>query len=187
MVRVSVKHMMFRLKEKGKWFHRCFSRAWQKPTNVTSNHIDILVSFVLQLYVWKHDTLGAARLDKFEKSTDDDLRLLPLSKDAPRQHIYCASYQAECLWRHSVEELDILDPEQWGWNTNFKGEIQPLWSTSQSSVTVKNFIETSSCKTGKSKSCKCPRAHVACLYLCECGRGCIRIYVTVVLNFCFCR
>ena len=94
MVRVSVNHMMFRLKVKGKWFHICFGQAWKKPMNVTSDHIDILMSFMLQLYVSKHDTLSAARLDKFEKSTVDDLRLLPLSKDAPRQHIYCASYQA---------------------------------------------------------------------------------------------
>ena len=98
------------------------------------------MSYVLQLYVSKHDTLGAAQLDKFEKSTDKDLRLLPLSKDAPRQHIYCASYEAEYLWRQSVEELDILGYGQWGWNTNFKGEFQPLWSTSQSSVMVKNFF-----------------------------------------------
>ena len=69
----------------------------EKPTNVTSDHIDILVSFVLQLYQSKHDTLGSARLDKFKKSTENDLRLLPLSKDALRQHIYCASYQTRYL------------------------------------------------------------------------------------------
>ena len=35
--------------------------------------------------------------------------LLPPSKDALRQHIYRASYQAGYLWRQSVEELDIPD------------------------------------------------------------------------------
>ena len=69
----------------------------ENPTNVTSDHIDILVSFVLQLYQSKHDTLGSARLDKFKKSTENDLRLLPLSKGALRQHIYCASYQTRYL------------------------------------------------------------------------------------------
>ena len=106
-------------------------------------------SFVLQLYGSRHDTLGAARLDKFKKFTDNDLRLLPLSKEALHQHIYCASYQVGYLWRQCVEELDIPDPEQRGWETDSKGNFQPLWTTSQSSFTVKNFIETCSCKTGK--------------------------------------
>ena len=35
--------------------------------------------------------------------------LLPPRKDALRQHIYRASYQAGYLWRQSVEELDIPD------------------------------------------------------------------------------
>ena len=101
----------------------------------------MLESFVLQLYGSRHDTLGAARLDRFKKFTDNDLPLLPPSKEALRQHIYRVSYQAGYLWRQSAEELDILNPEQWGWKTNSKGDFQPLWTTSQSSVTVKNFIE----------------------------------------------
>ena len=154
-------------------FPDVFVELGGKPTNATSDHIDLLESFVLQLYGSRHDTLGAARLDKFQKSTDNDLRLLPPSKDALRQHIYRTSYQAGYLWRQSVEELDIPDPGQWGWKTDSKGDFQPLWTTSQPSVTVKNFIETCSCKTGKCKSCKCTRANVACLSICECGRGCI--------------
>ena len=55
-----------------------------------SDHIDMLESFVSQLYRSRHDTLGAVRLDKFKKSTDNDLSLLPPSKEALRQHIYRA-------------------------------------------------------------------------------------------------
>ena len=35
----------------------------KKPTNVTSDHIDILKSFVLQLYRSRHDTLGEVQLN----------------------------------------------------------------------------------------------------------------------------
>ena len=63
------------------------------------------------------------------------------------------------------------DPEQWGWKTDFQGDFQPSWTTSQSSVTVKNFIETYSCNTEKCKSCA--RANVACLSMCGSSRGCI--------------
>ena len=86
----------------------------------------MLESFVLQRYRLRHDTIGDARLDKFKTSTDDDLLLLPLSREALRQNIYLASYQAGYLWRQSVEELDIPDPEQWGWKTDSKGNFQPL-------------------------------------------------------------
>ena len=144
-------------------FAYVFVELGEKPTNVTLDHSDLLESFVLQLYGSRHDTLGAARLDKFKKSTDNHLRLLPPNKDALRRHIYRASYQAGYLWRQSVEELDIPDPEQWGWKTDSKGDFQPLWTISQSSVIVKNFIETCSCKTGKRKSCQFARANVVCL------------------------
>ena len=69
-------------------FTDVFVELGEKPTNVTSDHIELLESFVLQLYGSRHDTLGAARLDKFKKSTYNDLRLLPPSKDALRQHLY---------------------------------------------------------------------------------------------------
>ena len=152
-------------------FTGVFVELGEKPTNVTSNHIDILESFVLQLYGLRHDTFGAAQLDKLKKFSDNDLCLLPLSEDALRQHIYHSSYQAGYLWGQSVEELDIPDPEQWGWKTDSKGDFQPLRTSSQSSILVKNFIETCSCKTGNCKSCECVHANVICLSMCECGRG----------------
>ena len=77
------------------------------------------------------------------------------------------------ICKDCVEELDIPDSEQWGWKTDSQGDIQPLWATIQSSVTVKNFIETCSCKIKKCKSCKCARANIACLSISGSGRGCI--------------
>ena len=99
--------------------------------------------------------------------------LLPPRKEALHEHIYCASYQVGYLWRECVEGRDIPDPEQWGWKTDSRGDFQPLWTISQSSVAVKNYTETCSCKTGKCKSCKCAHADVACLSMCGCVRGCI--------------
>ena len=101
------------------------------------------------------------------------MHLLPPSKEASHQHIYGASYQAGYLWRGCVEELDIPDPEQWGWKADSKGDFQPLWMTSQSSVMVKNFIETSSCKTGKCKRCKHAHSNVACFSMYGRGRDCV--------------
>ena len=91
------------------------SSLGEKITDVASEHIDMLDSFVLQLFKLRDDTLRAARLDKLKKlrSTVKDLRLLPPSKEALRQHIYCASYQA-------LRKADS------------KVHFQPLLTTSQS-------------------------------------------------------
>ena len=76
--------------------------------------MDVLEIYVLNLYETRHTTLGAARLDKFNKSTDNVLRSFPPSKEALRQHVFRAAYQAWYLWWQSVEELNIPNPEQWG-------------------------------------------------------------------------
>ena len=89
--------MWVKSERKDDFTHVELGELGEKPINVTSDHIDILVSFVLQLYGSKNDTLGTALLGKFKKSRDNDLRLLPLSKDALNQHIYCTSYQTGYL------------------------------------------------------------------------------------------
>ena len=95
-----------------------------KPTDVTSDYIDMLESLLLQLQGSRYDTIDAAWLYKFKKSTDNDLRLSPPSKEALSEHIYCASYQAGYLLKQSVEELDISEPEQWSWKTDSKVNFQ---------------------------------------------------------------
>ena len=75
-----------------------FVELGEKPTDVTSDHIDMLGSFVLQLYGSRHGELGASLLDKLKRSIDNDLCLLPPSKEALCQHIDCASYLLGYLW-----------------------------------------------------------------------------------------
>ena len=62
---------------------------------------------------------------------------------------YLSGFLPSWVYVDTVEELDILGPEQYGWKTDSKEYFQPLWVTSQFSVTVKNFIEACSFKTGK--------------------------------------
>ena len=92
-----------------------FTSHGETPAEATPNMVNVLESYVLDRYGSKHTTLGVARLDKFNKSTANDLRSLPPSKEALLQHVLRASYQAGYLWWQSAEELKIPDPEQWGW------------------------------------------------------------------------
>ena len=83
-------------------FADVFVELGEKPNDGTSDHINMLENFMLQLNRLRYDTFSAARFDKFKKSRDNDLRLLPPSKEPLRQHIYRASYQAGYLWRQPV-------------------------------------------------------------------------------------
>ena len=61
------------VKVKGKLISLMFSSSLGKSLPIGMTHIGMLGSFVLQLYGSRHDTLGAAQLDKFKKSTDGRL------------------------------------------------------------------------------------------------------------------
>ena len=75
-----------------------FTQLGETPAKVAPNMMNVLESYVLDLYGSKYTTLGAPRLDKFNKSTANNLRSLPPSKEALRQHGLQASYQAGYLW-----------------------------------------------------------------------------------------
>ena len=156
-----------------RWSSWSFRLTWGTPVKGTLIMMNVLESYVLDLYGSKHTTLGAALLDKFNKSTANDLHSLPPSKKALRQHVLWASYQAWYLWWQSVEELKIPDPEQWSWKLESMGVLfQPLWTTAHSSVTVKDFTMICSCKTGKCKTCKCASNNLSCLSMYDCSRSC---------------
>ena len=75
----------------------------ESPSNITDNQMSLLERYILELYGSRASSLGAARLDRFNKSSDNDLRALPPSRDVLRQ-------QSGYLWRQSVEEVVLPDP-----------------------------------------------------------------------------
>ena len=85
--------------ERNNNFTGIFVELGEKPTNVTNDYIDMLVSLCCSCT--DRDTKHSVLLDwtNSNKSTDNDLRLLPPSKNALRQHSFRASDQAGYLWR----------------------------------------------------------------------------------------
>ena len=144
---------------------------------------------MLQLYGSRHDTLGAARLDKFKKSADNDLGLLPPSKDALRQHIYRASYQAGYLWRQSVEELDI--PDLILSNGAGKQILREISNLYERIVSLPSRLRISlKLVHVRLESAKAVNVHVPMMYAypyADVVEVVSELYITVVLNFCFCR
>ena len=95
MVRVSVKHMVFGLNVKGKMISLTVSSSLGK------NHAHVQEFYVAAIRIETWHTRCRSTW-QIQKSADNDLRLLPPSKEALHQYIYCASYQAGYLWRECV-------------------------------------------------------------------------------------
>ena len=150
-----------------------FVQLGDSPVALTSNQMDVIERYVLELYGSPGMSLASARLDKFNKVKDNDLRSLPPSMDALYQHTLRACYQAGYLWRQSVKELVIPDPKDWGWEQDpVSAIIYPVLTTKQSQVTIIKFTKTCSCKTGKCKNCSCATAKLQCLSMCGCSKIC---------------
>ena len=48
--------------------------------------------------------------------------------------------------------MDIPEPQDWGWELDASGAFfRPLWTTAESSVTIKDFTKTCSSKTESAK------------------------------------
>ena len=67
-------------------FTSVFQELGNKPEEITSDQMDKIEEFIRLLYSVSETSLGADRLKKFQKSTDDDLRKLPPSREALLQH-----------------------------------------------------------------------------------------------------
>ena len=77
-----------------------FSRLGNKPEFISEEDLDILERFVIELYLLSvhqntsPSSLAYMRLENFKSSADNDLRKLPPSREALREHAKRASYQA---------------------------------------------------------------------------------------------
>ena len=151
-----------------------FSKLGDKPAALVNDQIDLLETFVLELYgLSREDTLLQGRLNKFTMSTDDDLRKLPPGRDALTEHIKRACYQAGYLWRESSDNVSLPDPTLWGWKRNDNGQYEPLWETAPSQRSdFEKFISTCFCGAQKCNTCKCVKASIKCIINCACGRKC---------------
>ena len=96
--------------------------------------MDKVEEFIRLLYAVSESSLGAQRLNKFRKSTDDDLRKLPPSREALLQLTKRACYQARYLWQECESDLNLPDPKVWGWTFNEDRGLIPSWLTVTSTI-----------------------------------------------------
>ena len=152
-------------------FTTVFKDLGNQPEEITAMQLDKIEDYIKLLY-GSDGFLGADRLNKFRKSTDDDLRKLPPSREALFQHAKRSCYQAGYVWHECIEDLQLPDPTLWGWLFDEVQGFIPRWLSALSSIDLEKFITTCSCKTGKCERCKCATADLMCIRMCGCNRVC---------------
>ena len=74
--------------------------------------------------------------------SNNDLCVLPLSKNALLQHTTRACYQVGYLGKEAISNVDIQDQTLWGWKQNETNKFLPLWQTKYSPIDLEVFIST---------------------------------------------
>ena len=90
-----------------------FSRLGKKPKSVSDNDLDIIERFVVKLYIPSAQntssySLASVRLENFVRSSDNDLRKLPLSQETLRKQAKRLCFQSSYLWVEAVEDIRYL-------------------------------------------------------------------------------
>ena len=86
----------------------------------------------------------------FRCMKDNDLRRLPPSRVPLVDHVKRACYQACFIWQETRYDIDLPDPENWGWGM-IDNTYKPRWQQQDCPVKVSKLIDTCSCQK---RSCK---------------------------------
>ena len=95
-------------------------------------------------------------------------KLLPLTSDCLRQHIFRANFQTY-IWRQSLNGMQRLPPpEGHGWKIE-DGTLKPLLITKDPAPVGLLELTTCSCKRSDCRrNCSCVNAGLACTEACGC-------------------
>ena len=117
-----------------------------------------------------------ARRDLFTRK-GRDIKAIPPTPDALRQHVKRSTYQAGHCWGNSlVPSPPFPCPSEWGWVKVANDMCAPLWMTiPQVSQSCQELLKCG-CKSerGCAGQCKCVKAELRCIALCNCAGLCDR-------------
>ena len=115
--------------------------------------------------------LDDLRFHIFRKSSSNELRILPPSKDALLQHLFRSSYQAGWVWGNTLLQREPPEPETWGWRSH-QTYLRIHWNSLDVNQQLQNALSICQCRTAKCKTCRCAKNQQKCLKFCNCCRKC---------------
>ena len=113
------------------------------------------------------DDVNRLRYLLFSMSTDNNLRKLPPSRAALKQHILRSAYAAGWIWGGCLNNrISIPHPTEWGWKSDDDNKIVPNWCP-VIEVDLNELLYTCCCKK-ECIRCKCATRGELCLPFCKC-------------------
>ena len=155
---------------------RVFAELSAKPTTLLSEQINVLERFILYVYYGKctGDDIDVQRMREFEHSTHSNLQLLPPSKNGLLEHLKRAAYEAGWVVYQCIENVELPDPQNWGWKRIGNGRFVPQWQLCDNPIDPITVVtNTCMCVTAKCNNCTCSKLALDCLPFCKCQRGCL--------------
>ena len=119
----------------------------------------------------RHVVLTVSDLKCFVHSTSDELRELPPSRYALREHTKRAADQAGWLWGNALEQKGCPPVECWGWVKD-EDKLYICWRTIDCGQDLGKAIGTCSCTTNHCIACSCATRNLKCLIYCKCQQNC---------------
>ena len=147
--------------------------AASPTSSAIDDHMDALERFVVLLY---DRTSGLEHVNECHKhlftQTGRSIDALPPTREALKQHIKRAAYQAGYCWSQMmVSTPELPSPSDWGWVHTDNG-WDVYWTTLPEATDACRQLLRSGCKKGCRRQCKCAKAALQCTALCHCGGEC---------------
>ena len=149
-----------------------FINLSNQPASIDEITFHNLCAFVYSTYGIKHNIdspFKTQRTNQLIETPDANLRTLVPSPSGILQHIKRACFQAGYLWKLCDTELDIPNPEEWGWKRHTDFTYIPRWQDEIPSE-ISSILNVCSCVKGVCSSCSCNKSGMKCLNYCKCAK-----------------
>ena len=140
-----------------------------QPSEISSPQIDEIEKFLKYVYYtsFEVDSLDIQRMRQFEYNAAASLQSIPPSRNGLTEHIKRACFQGGWIWREAISNIDLPDPENWGWKL-VDGKYHPKWQNSKPDIDVLDVCQVCSCKKAIRRNGKCKKLGENCLPFCGC-------------------
>ena len=148
-----------------------FTKLSWTPGQVDKTDLSQAEKFVYAAYDprnrFRTNDVNKLRFLLFTKSSDNNLRKLPPTKEALRLHILRSAYNASWIWGVTLRPSDqVPSPVQWGWKYSEERKFIVDWCP-VCEVNLSDYTFTCTCK-GPCTRCKCVKKEASCLPFCGC-------------------
>ena len=155
---------------------KVFYRLSHAPAEVTNDDMDEIERFFVVLYKRTSPLkkVNEARKQLFAHG-NRKVENIPPTKEALRQHVKRAVFQAGHIWGQSqIAKPEIPSPADWGWVKSEDNGWCPFWTVMpEASKECRELIKCM-CKKRCAGNCKCFAANLPCTELCFCSGQCFQ-------------